>query len=68
MCPACFAITALLITGVASTGGDNNAITARLLRKKKAVKFLSFPTKGKTRNERAERRLRRPQVKRLLEI
>lgn len=50
MCPACFASTALLITGVASTGGAA-AITAQLLRKKKAPKFLSFPNKGKTRNE-----------------
>ena len=55
MCPACFASTALLITGVASTSGGVAAITARLLRKKKAPKapkFLSFPTKCKTRNER----------------
>ena len=52
MCPACFASTALLIAGVASTGGGVAAITARLLRKKKAPKFLSFPTKCKTRNER----------------
>ena len=52
MCPACFASTALLITGIASASGGVAAITARLLRKKKAPKFLSFPTKGKTRNER----------------
>ena len=52
MCPACFASTAWLIAGVASTGGGVAAITARLLRKKKAPKFLSFPTKCKTRNER----------------
>ena len=51
MCPTCFASTALLITGVASTGGGVAAITARLLRKKKAQKFLSFLTRGKTRNE-----------------
>ena len=51
MCPACFASTALLITGVASTSGGVAAITARLLRKKKAPKFLSFPNNSKTRNE-----------------
>ena len=46
MCPACFASTAWLIAGVASTGGGVAAITARLLRKKKAPKFSEFSQQG----------------------